>query len=224
MFTRSSPLIFAAALAGATMTASFSAPVVAAEAAPEATPTYFDNGVLHFEVGDNAFVTTSRVNAPEGPVDVITVRMKDRVSGETIGNSFVTITVFHAPIPGEGAPADVARDAIVAGVTTRLDGATVSVVDRTIELDGVEVNAQRLNLEFEGYRARSTVAGIEAGDAVVVYADQYHAADAEHFDALNIIGATFTLGPAPEAAEAADVEEAHDDEAHAEDDHDDHGH
>lgn len=213
VFRRIAPIAFSAALAG------FALAPAPAMAADVAEPTWFENDVLHFAPDDDVFVTTTRVRAPEGPVDVITVRPRDPISGEVSGPSFVTLTVFRTALPGDGTPAENARDTLLNGALSALHGADVSVSDRAITLDGHDVDARRLSISLDGTHATATVGAAEQDGVVVVYFDQRQGADSVSFEGLNSVGRTFAFGPAPEP-----VEEAEDTpEEHADDHGDDHG-
>lgn len=200
---------------------------VPALAADEPETTWFENDVLHFAAPDDVFITTTSVIGPQGPVDVITVRPRDTVSGEVSGPSFIAITVFRAPLPGTGDQAELAEDHIVRGVTAALDGAEVTESARRITLAGTSVQARQLALSLDGESASATVGAVTHDGSTFVYYDQRHRSDVEAYPTLDQIGPSLAWGAVPEPVEDASDDD-HGDDDHGDDHggegHDDHGH
>lgn len=196
-------------------------PLLARAAPAHAEDPWFENGVVHFQVPDLVLVDSTRVRAPEGPVDVITVRPSQTLMGGVTGPSFVSLTIFHEPLPGEGEQTDLALDVIVDGVRAAMAGADVRIADRDITLVGEDVDGVRLSIDLGGASAFATAGAVAHDDRVLVYYDQRHAQDGPIFDALNTVARTLGFGDAPEAdgTDAAAEAEDHGGEDRGDDEH-----
>lgn len=205
--------------------AAFSLLAVPALAADEPETTWFENDVLHFAAPDDVLITTTSVVAPEGPVDVITIRPRDAVSGEVSGPSFIAITVFRAPLPGEGEQAALATANTIDGVRAALNGADITESQRRITLAGSAVQASQLAISLEGESASATVGAVSHDGTTLVYFDQRHRSDVAAYPTLDQVGPSIAWGAAPAPVEeTTDDHGADDHEDHGDDDHGDHGH
>lgn len=127
---------------------------------------YFDDGVIHFEVGDNVVVSQMGV----GDVRVITARTTAS-SGTVESLSFVTLTVFD----GACAPTD-CRDRILSGLTSTLGDslsrpATLpsdpsTPVDLAIAHDGAEAAGELRVLYDDGGLVVVAYTQIDSGEGV----------------------------------------------------------
>lgn len=207
-FSRS--MAASAALAAGLFCASFA---TASEPADDADAVW-SNDVMHFSYGDDLAIDTRSVTAPDGAVEVITVRLQDPEAGTAVGRSWVAFTLYRAPVALEGTDAatpmqvleyTLAHNRVATGGATQVEGADVQLGD--VVLDGVRVT-------FDGIPGVHAAAAATEIDGTTVVA-WYHRdpADAPRFDELNDVMATFGAGPVAEPAaddETADGDTAED--------------
>jgi hypothetical protein len=188
---------FAAALVFAA--GSFSASLALADDTDVDEASLWSNDVMHFAYGDDLAVETRRVTAPDGEVEIVTVRLEDPAAGTATGRSWVAFTLYRSPVALDGAaaasPADVleytlAHNRTATGGATQVEFADVQLGGDI--LDGVRVT-------FDGVPGvHAAAAATRVGDATVVAWYHRDPEDAPRFDELNDVMATFAAGPAPE--------------------------
>ncbi len=178
--------------------------LVPAVASAVEAPRWYQSDTFHFGYLPDVGIATTQVSSPEGPVDLITIRPIDTVSGEYIGTSFITFTVYNggvdtAPVEG-GTPAEVALNMTVEHLVAAFEGA-ITPRRTEFQLGHHDVVGAEFEMADGDVRARGYVGALLAeGDAVIVFYFHRTQADIELFAGLNDVAYTFGLGEAPSYA------------------------
>ena len=161
-------------------------------------PRVFSHDALHFDVPDGVFVTSRVVQAPEGPVEVITLRAADPRGGQATGTSYVTLTLFSQPLSGEGQQEALALDAVLGGVVASLSR-VVRVQPRAVRvsLAGESVQGQAFRVAFEDVEIEGTAAALMTPAGVVVLYQHDTVSESAELERLSLALQSLRLGPAP---------------------------
>jgi len=159
----------------------------------------FDSGAVAFDVPSSLLVTTTTVDSPEGPVDVITVFPHDPVNGSRIGATFMSFSVYHAipVLPDvEGvASADDVRDMVLSSIATTLGQRRVGHAEELeFDLGTQRIDGLRLTWRIRGASAEVSAGAIRDGDRTLVFYYQRVTADAAWFDDFHTLTRTLAFG------------------------------
>lgn len=162
----------------------------------------YENGVWHFGFAPGITVTENTVEAPEGPVRLITVTTTSPQTGNRSSTSFLTFTWYAAPLQTEAcagkAAVDCAADVTVSGVQAAFpDGSATVASSGTGRLGGADGVTRQFELRHGGASAQVRVLAVAHDGGVLVLHDQRNPADSLEFGRLDAVLATFAWGAAP---------------------------
>lgn len=170
----------------------------AQEGAAQEVPDIFSLDELNFQVPAGVFVASQDLQAPEGPVRVITLRPADPRGGQVNANSFASITIFSDELPGEGSLADRALSTVVSGVVAGVSALTAPAQRaQSVRVAGQDVDGVALSIRYDGVQVDAKAGAIESdGVALVTY---FHAVAGEDEAILLLEQALSSLSTGPAA-------------------------